>query len=322
MKTDPLIAVASRSFSSNAELRAQLLEAFDNCRFNDAGLRLSGDSLAEVLDGAAGAIVGVEPIDGPLLIRLPHLRVLSKFGVGLDSIDVNELSRRNIVLAASPGTNSQAVAELALLLSMAALRRLPEALENTRTEQWSTVTGRLLAGKTVGLIGVGHVGRAFIELLRPFKCRVLGFDMAPDRTTDVSYVTLPELLSLSDVVSVHLPLTAATQGFLGADQIALMKDRSVLINTSRGSVIDEGALCAALKAGGISAAGLDVLEHEPPDSWELARLSNVVLTPHIASSTVATRLAMAHLAADNLIGYLTEGQARTPLNPEVIGASR
>ena len=311
MKADPLIAVASRSFSSNAQLRAQLLDAFGNCRFNDAGLRLSGDSLAEFLDGAAGAIVGVEPIDGPLLSRLPHLRVLSKFGVGLDSIDVNELSRRNIFLAVNAGTNSQAVAELALLLSMAALRRLPEALENTRTERWSTVTGRLLAGKTVGLVGVGHVGRAFIELLRPFKCRVLGFDMAPDRTTDISYVTLPELLSLSDVVSVHLPLTAATQGFLGADQIALMKDRSVLINTSRGSVIDEGALCAALKAGGISAAGLDVLEHEPPDSWELARLPNVVLTPHIAGSSEESNMAMGLAALKGLVANSRHLRQRT-----------
>ena len=301
MKTDPLIAVASRSFSSNAELRAQLLEAFDNCRFNDAGLRLSGDSLAAFLEGAAGAIVGVEPIDGPLLSRLPQLRVLSKFGVGLDSINVDEVTRRNIVLAASPGTNAQAVAELALLLSMAALRRLPEALENTRSERWSTITGRLLSGKTVGLVGVGHVGRAFIELLRPFNCRVLGFDVAPDLRTDVSYVTLPELLALSDVVSVHLPLTASTQGFLGADEIALMKDRSVLINTSRGSVIDEGALCAALKSGGISAAGLDVLEREPPDSWELARLSNVVLTPHIAGSSEESNLAMGLSALNGLI---------------------
>ena len=301
MKGDPLIAVASRSFSSNAELRAQLLEAFGNCRFNDAGLRLSGDSLAAFLEGAAGAIVGVEPIDGPLLSRLPQLRVLSKFGVGLDSINVDEVSRRNIVLAASPGTNAQAVAELALLLSMAALRRLPEALENTRSERWSTITGRLLSGKTVGLVGVGHVGRAFIELLRPFNCLVLGFDVAPDLRTEISYVTLPELLALSDVVSVHLPLTTSTQGFLGADEIALMKDRSVLINTSRGSVIDEGALCAALKSGGISAAGLDVLEHEPPDSWELARLSNVVLTPHLAGSSEESNLAMGLSALNGLI---------------------
>lgn len=301
MNAEPLIAVASRSFSSNPQLRAQLLDALKNCRFNDAGLRLSGDSLVEFLDGAAGAIVGVEPIDAPLLSRLPYLRVISKFGVGLDSIDVEELSRRNIVLATSPGTNSQAVAELALLLSMAALRRLPEALENTRTERWSTITGRLLTGKTVGLVGVGHVGRAFIELLRPFNCRLLGFDIAPGPSSEIKYVTLPELLAQADVVSIHLPLTASTQGFLGADEFALMKDRSVLINTSRGSVIDEGALCAALESGGISAAGLDVLAHEPPDSWELAHLPNVVLTPHIAGSSEESNMAMGLAALNGLV---------------------
>ena len=301
MSADPIVAVASRSFSLNPKLRALLLDAFSNCRFNDAGLKLSGDSLVEFLGGAAGAIVGVEPIDGPLLSRLPDLRVVSKFGVGLDSLDVGELSRRNIVLAASAGTNAQAVAELALLLTMAALRRLPEALGNTRSERWSSVTGRLLAEKTVGLIGVGHVGRAFIDLLRPFNCRVLGFDVVPDSSTEIEFVALQELLAQSDVVSVHLPLTASTRGILGADEFALMKDRSVMINTSRGSVMDERALVAALQSGAISAAGLDVLEQEPPDSWELARLDNVILTPHMAGSSEESNMAMGLAALRGLV---------------------
>lgn len=301
MNTEPLIAVASRSFSSSAELRGQLLESFSNCRFNEAGLRLSDDALADFLEGASGAIVGVEPINAHLLSRLPHLRVISKFGVGLDSIDVDELSRRNIVLAASAGTNAQAVAELALLLSMAALRRLPEALENTRSERWSAVTGRLLVGKTVGLIGVGHVGRAFIDLLGAFNCRILGFDVVPDTSTAIEFVELQELLALSDVVSVHLPLTASTRGLLGADEFALMKDRSVLINTSRGPIMDERALVAALKSGAISAAGLDVLEQEPPDSWELARLRNVILTPHMAGSSEESNMDMGLAALKGLV---------------------
>ncbi len=190
----PIIAVTSRSFSANATLRESLLQEFPGARFNDEGLRLEDDSLVTFLSGAAGAIVGIEPISGFILAQLPQLRVLSKFGVGLDSIDLDEVRQRGIQLASTSGTNASAVAELTLLLTLGTLRRIPEAISNVRSEQWVSVTGRLLEGKTVGLVGVGHVGKALNKLLQPFGCSVLGFDVLKSPVDGISFVVLDELL--------------------------------------------------------------------------------------------------------------------------------
>ena len=297
----PMIAVTSRSFSANPTLRESLLQEFPGARFNDEGLRLEGDSLVTFLSGAVGAIVGIEPISGSVLAQLPQLRVLSKFGVGLDSIDLYEVRQRGIRLASTSGTNASAVAELTLLLTLGTLRRIPEAISNVRSERWVSVTGRLLQGKTVGLVGVGHVGKAFNRLLQPFGCLVLGFDVLTTRVDGISFVALDQLLGASDVVCIHVPLTDETKGMIGARQLGLMKKDSVLVNTSRGGVIDEAALLAALVSQKIAAAGLDVLETEPPLSWELAHHTNVFTTPHIAGTSQESNLAMGRAAIDGLI---------------------
>ncbi len=297
----PIVAVTSRSFSANATLRKNLLQEFPGARFNDEGLRLEGESLVTFLSGAVGAIVGIEPISGSILAQLPHLRVLSKFGVGLDSIDLKEVRERGIQLAATSGTNSSAVAELTLLLALGTLRRIPEAVRNVRSEQWVSVTGRLLEGKTVGLVGVGHVGKALNKLLQPFGCSVLGFDVLKSPVDGVSFVALDELLAASDVVCIHVPLTDTTRGMIGVRQLGLMKNDAVLVNTSRGGVIDESALLAALISAEIAGAGLDVLETEPPLSWELVNHPKVFATPHIAGTSQESNLAMGRAAIDGLV---------------------
>lgn len=297
----PIIAVTSRSFSANATLRKNLLQEFPGARFNDEGLRLEGDSLVNFLSGAVGAIVGIEPINGYILAQLSQLRVLSKFGVGLDSIDLNEVRERGIQLASTPGTNSSAVAELTLLLTLGTLRRIPEAISNVRSEHWVSVTGRLLEGKTVGLIGVGHVGKALNNLLEPFGCSVLGFDVLKSPVDGVSFVALDELLGASDVVCIHVPLTDTTRGMFGVGQLELMKNDAVLVNTSRGGVIDESALLAAITSEKIAGAGLDVLENEPPLSWELLNHPKVFATPHIAGSSQESDLAMGRAAIAGLV---------------------
>ncbi len=297
----PIIAVTSRSFSANATLRESLLQEFPGARFNDEGLRLEDDSLVTFLSGAVGAIVGIEPISGSILAQLPQLRVLSKFGVGLDSIDLDEVRQRGIQLASTSGTNASAVAELTLLLTLGTLRRIPEAISNVRSERWVSVTGRLLEGKTVGLVGVGHVGKALNGLLQPFGCSVLGFDLLKTPVDGISFVALDELLGASDVVCIHVPLTDATRGMIGVRQLGLMKNDAVLVNTSRGGVIDEPALLAALISEEIAAAGLDVLETEPPLSWELVNHPNVFATPHIAGTSQESNLAMGRAAIEGLI---------------------
>ena len=296
-----IIAVTSRSFSANATLRKNLLQEFPGARFNDEGLRLEGDSLVNFLSGAVGAIVGIEPINGYILAQLSQLRVLSRFGVGLDSIDLNAVRERGIQLASTPGTNSSAVAELTLLLTLGTLRRIPEAISNVRSEHWASVTGRLLEGKTVGLIGVGHVGKALNNLLEPFGCSVLGFDVLKSPVDGVSFVALDELLGASDVVCIHVPLTDTTRGMFGVGQLELMKNDAVLVNTSRGGVIDESALLAAIISEEIAGAGLDVLENEPPLSWELLNHPKVFATPHIAGSSQESDLAMGRAAIAGLV---------------------
>jgi len=297
----PIIAVTSRSFSANATLRRSLLQEFPGARFNDEGLRLEDDSLVTFLSGAVGAIVGIEPISGSILAQLPRLRVLSKFGVGLDSIDLDEVRQRGIQLASTSGTNASAVAELTLLLTLGTLRRIPEATSNVRSERWVSVTGRLLEGKTVGLVGVGHVGKALNGLLQPFGCSILGFDLLKTPVDGISFVALDELLGASDVVCIHVPLTEATRGMIGIRQLGLMKNDAVLVNTSRGGVIDEPALLAALISEEIAAAGLDVLETEPPLSWELVNHPNVFATPHVAGTSQESNLAMGRAAIDGLV---------------------
>jgi phosphoglycerate dehydrogenase-like enzyme len=297
----PIVAVTSRSFSANATLRKNLLREFPGARFNDEGLRLEGESLVTFLSGAVGAIVGIERIDGFILAQLPKLRVLSKFGVGLDSIDLTEVRQRGIQLASTSGTNASAVAELTLLLTLGTLRRIPEAVSNVRSEQWVSVTGRLLEGKTVGLIGVGHVGKSLNRLLQPFGCSVLGYDVTKSPIDGISFVALDALLGESDVVCIHVPLTDTTKGMIGDRQLGLMKTDAVLVNTSRGGVIDESALLSALVLGKIAAAGLDVLETEPPRSWELVNHPKVFATPHIAGTSQESNLAMGIAAINGLI---------------------
>jgi len=304
MKARPLIAVASRSFSSNLQLREQLLSYFPNCRFNEKGLRLQGDELRQFLAGAAGAVIGLERIDAPLLQALPDLNVISKYGVGLDSIDITSLERHNIRLVTNQGTNSRSVAELSLMLILAALRRIPEILENTRTLSWSAPTGRLLTGKTVGLVGVGNVGRALTELLIPFHCTVLGFDVDPSPDVVIDYVSLTELLCRSDVVSIHVPMTKSTLGLIGATELAVMKNDAVLINTARGSIVDEAALLRALESREIAGACLDVLEKEPPLDWDLARSRGVLVTPHIAGTSEESNYLMGQAAIAGLVENL------------------
>lgn len=298
---EPLVAVTSRSFSGDKVLRDELLSAFPNCRFNEGGGRLHGEALVGFLSDAAGAIVGVERIDGPLLERLPSLKVVSKYGVGLDSLDVDELTKRGVVLAWTPGTNADAVAELTLMHMLATRRRVPEGLARIRERNWAPVSGHLLAGATVGLVGVGHVARALVGLLEPFGCDLLGYDIAQIDAPGVSQVPLAELLARADVVSIHVPLTTATRHLIGPTELALMKPGAVLVNTARGGVVDESALVSALRRGQVLAAGLDVLETEPPGSWEIAEIDTLLLTPHLGGSSEESNRAMGRAAIRGLI---------------------
>jgi len=298
------VAVASRSFSKHPVLRAELSARYPKAVFNDAGSSLKGGDLASFLSGCEKAVLALEVVDDALLERLPTLKVISKFGVGVDSFDLAAMARRGVKLAWTPGTNSRSVAELALMSALSLLRRIPEATAGLRAGKWAQPKGTTLTGKTVGLVGLGAVGRDLVALMAPFGVRVLAHEPAPDRAFaekhGVRLVALEELLRDSDVVSLHLPLTPETRGTLDAARLALMKPTAVLLNTARGGLIVEGALLAALDAGRLAGAALDVFASEPPGEARLLSHPKLLATPHIGGSTEEAILAMGRAAIAGL----------------------
>lgn len=300
----PKVAVASRSFSKHPTLRAELAAKYPDARFNDEGSSLKGDALVSFLDGCEKAVLALEKVDDALLSKLPALKVVSKFGVGLDSLDIPALAKRGVKLAWTPGTNSRSVAELALMSMLSLLRRVPESSADLRAGTWRQLKGGTLSGRTVGLIGLGAVARDLVLLLAPFGVTILAAEVSPDRAFaekhGVRLVSLDDLLSSSDAVSVHVPLLPSTRNLLDAAKLARMKPTAVLVNTARGGLVDENALLAALDAGKLAGAALDAFATEPATDARLLNHPKLLATPHIGGSTEEAILAMGRAAIAGL----------------------
>lgn len=298
------VAVCSRSFSKNPTLRAELLERYEHVTFNDEGRSLSGDALVAFLQGHQKAITALERVDDGVVARLPELKVLSKYGVGLDSVDVDALRRRGVRLGWRGGVNRRSVSELVLAFAITMLRNVPAAHREVLAGTWRQHTGGLLSGRTIGIIGCGHVGRDVVRLLQPFGCRILVHDIRRYEAFYAKYgietMSLDELLAASDVVTLHVPLDDSTRGIIGARALALMKPNAILINTARGELVDEAALKARLAGRELAAAAFDVFAVEPPQDPELLNLPNFLATPHIGGSSAEAILAMGRAAIDGL----------------------
>ena len=272
--------------------------------FNDAGLSLGGPDLVAFLRGHEKAITALERLDVTVFDAVPELRVVSKFGVGLDMIDLRAMEARGVKLGWTGGVNRRAVAELTISAAISLLHGVPVATHEVQHGGWRQIVGRQLTGRTVGIIGCGHVGKEVAVLARAFGCRVLAFDLldfpAFYALHDVQPVDLTTLLKQSDVVTIHLPFDESTRRLLNADRLALLKPEAVLINMARGGIIDEGALAKMLREGRIAGAALDVFEQEPPTDRSLLDLPNVIATPHIGGSTEEAILAMGLAAISGL----------------------
>jgi phosphoglycerate dehydrogenase-like enzyme len=264
---------------------------------------------AQVIDSAGGS-----------------LRVISNHAVGVDNIDVAAATERGILVGSTPGILTEATADFAFLLLLAAGRRLPEADRFARQGKWKTwgpslLLGVDLQGATLGLVGFGRIGRAVARRASGFGMRVIYFDPDADQGAELAASpvrSLEELLEQADFVSLHVPLNEATHHLINAARLAQMKPAAVLVNTSRGAVVETGALYEALKEGRIFAAALDVTEPEPlPPEHPLYQLDNVIVTPHIASASRTTREEMAFMAARNLIAGLRGEPLPHCVNPEV-----
>jgi glyoxylate reductase len=258
----------------------------------------------------------------------PQLKVVSNFAVGFDNIDVDACTRRGIPAGNTPGVLTETTADLAFALLMAAARRIPEGVDYVRDGRWKTwgpmlLTGVDVHGATLGIVGFGRIGRELARRGGGFRMRILYHDVHPATPAEeaelgATRVEMDELLRQSDFVSLHVNLTDETHHLIGADALRAMKPTAVLVNTSRGPVVDPAALEAALQANEIFAAGLDVTEPEPlPADHPLVRLPNCIIVPHIASASRVTRGKMAAMAAANLLAGLRGDRLPTPINPEV-----
>lgn len=298
------LVVASRSFARNAVLRAELSAQYPGVTFTESESVLDGDALIAVLRGHDHAIVGLERIDERVLAAVPELKVISKYGVGLDGLDVDAIARRGIRLGWMGGVNRRSVSELTLGFAIALLHRVPENAVALRRGEWLKLVGRQLTGKTVGIIGCGFVGQDLVKLLAPFECRVLAHDIRdyPDfyRAHGVSPVSLPELLRASDLVSLHVPLDRTTQGMIGAGELALMRPGTFIINAARGGLIDEDALATALERGHLAGAACDVFAIEPDANPRLLAHPAFLGTPHIGGAAEEAQLAMGRAAIQGL----------------------
>jgi glyoxylate reductase len=274
-----------------------------------------------------------DKIDASLMDAAPRLKVVSNYAVGFNNVDVPAASARGIAVGNTPGVLTDATADMAFCLLIAAARRVVEGHQYTLAGKWKTWEpmghlGQDVAGRTLGVIGMGRIGYALARRCRGgWDMRVLYHDVRSNEQAEkdlgAKLVDLDTLLAQSDFVSIHTDLNEKTKGLFNAETFRKMKRTAVLINTARGPIVDQKALHAALKSGTIFAAGLDVTDPEPPVPDDpLLKLPNVIVAPHVASATVGTRNAMAEICANNLIAGLTGQKLPAWVNPEVEGKRR
>ena len=308
--SEPLIVVASSSFSKSAFLREEIEKKFSNIVFNELGRALSEPELIKFLKDADAVIIGLEPINDRILAQASRLKIVSKYGVGLDNIDEDSLKRRNIFLGWTGGINRRSAAELTLCFMLGLCRNIFSTGFKLKTTEWEKNGGWQLTGKTVGIIGCGHIGSEVIRLLEPFQCKVLVNDIV-DKSKfceefNATESSLENVIASSDLISLHLSLTSLTEGMVDANFLHQMKPTSFLVNTSRGGVVDQKALKEALKASKIAGAALDVFAEEPPVDQEFLSLPNLMVTPHIAGNARESVEAMGRSAINHLLSFFKD----------------
>ena len=285
------------------------------CEIRSGGLSATPEHLREIVRGADGLVADPSvPVDDRLLEAAgPRLRVVANFGVGYDNVDIDACRRRGIVVTNTPDVLTNATAELALGMTLAAARRIVEAEGDLRAGRWAGFDpeghlGMELTGSTFGIVGVGRIGRRYAELVRELAGEILYTSRTPkadaERELGAVRTELDDLLDRADVVSLHLAATAETRGLIGREQLRAMKSSAILVNTARGQLVDSAALAEALRDEQIGAAALDVYEREPDLPVELLSAPRCLLLPHIGSATWRARNAMAILVADNALSAL------------------
>ncbi|HMA07813.1 MAG TPA: D-glycerate dehydrogenase [Ramlibacter sp.] len=323
----PKILVARRVFPEIVALLEQHFEV----ESNQADEPWSKAQFADKLRDKVGVFTtGSERIDAELLAAAPQLRICANMAVGYNNFDVPVMTARGVLGTNTPDVLTETTADFGFALLMATARRMAEGEHFLRAGKWQRWSYDMFAGSdvhgsTLGILGMGRIGQGIARRgAHGFGMQVIYHNrsrLAPELEAQCKarYVSKEELLRTADHLVLVLPYSPEAHHVIGAGELALMKPTATLVNIARGGIVDDAALAAALRDRRIAAAGLDVYEGEPKVHPDLLTVPNVVLTPHIASATIPTRLAMARLAADNLIGFLVHGKAVTPLNPEALG---
>lgn len=311
------VFVSSTSFfqPQNAAAQALLHSFFDEVVSNDLGIPLKGAQILERLEGCDAYIAGVDYITADVIERMPScLRVISRYGVGVDRVDLEAARRCAIPVTNTPGANSTAVCELAFALMLCAARNVPQLHEAVTLGQWPRSEGIELAGKTLGIVGLGAIGKRLARRARAFEMEVMAYDPYFDQAfadaNGVQNVDLDTLFQKSDVVSLHVPLNAQTQHMVDAQRIAEMRDGAIIINTARGGLIDEAAAAEAVRSGKLGGLGLDAFAQEPLLDSPLKGLPNVIFTPHTGAHTREAVAQMGLMSVQNAIAVINGDACR------------
>jgi len=284
-----MIAICSRSVSRNKSAVKILKTKFKNIKLNNTNKILKDKELVNFLKGAKVTIVGLEKIDKALLDQCPKLKVIGKYGVGTNNIDFDLLKKKKIKILLQPGINKRAVSELTLHFMILSLRNSIDLINDVKNNKWPFTFGRLLSEKTVGIIGCGHIGSDLCKLLKPFNCKILAHDVNPKKSFfskfKIKNSPLKKVLNNSHIITIHIPLDKKNYLFFSKKQFSLLKNEIILINTSRGGIVDEKYLYQFLLKNKKSKALFDVMLKEPINNKRLLNLKNFMLTPHIAGST-------------------------------------
>ncbi len=302
------IGVTTVAFSKNLTLINKLKDlGFKNVYINEAQKRFTEDELIIFLNKCDIAIIGLDKITNEVLRKVPNLKVISKYGVGLDNIDVEECNKRNVKILHTQGINKRSVSELSLAFILMLLRNVYTTSNNLKNGIWNKNGGTQLSSKTIGIIGVGNIGKDLITLLQPFNCNILVNDII---NQDLYYSknnllkkSKEEIFKEADIISIHTPLTSDLKYFIDKNTLSLMKPNAIIINTARGGLIKQSDLKWALKNNIIAGAAIDAYEIEPPDDKELIEIPNLITTPHIGGNSAEAVEIMGIVSIDNILNY-------------------
>ena len=305
------ILVTPTSFKpSKSGVALELLRSFSqDLIFNPMERPLTEDELIPLLSGCNGLIAGVDFITRKVIENAPTLKVISRYGVGVDRVDLVAAKEKNIVVCNTPGANANAAADLTFALLLCLARKIHLLNQKTKEGEWPRSSGFELYGKTIGIIGLGAVGKAVAKRASGFSMKVMAFDPA----VDLDYVTknniiaadFLDIIEKADIVTLHVPLNNETRNIISKEIMGKMKEGAVILNTSRGGLIDENAAYELLKTGRLAGLGLDTFEKEPPGNSKLFSLDNVVVTPHTGAHTNEAVSAMAEMSVKNLMDVLS-----------------